>query len=131
MGGLLRGAVAAWRALDHLDVVWALGPNPMSIVIATMGLLRGKRVVLGVRQDSRAYVRRRHPGRRVFWLAADLMQGAFRTLARRCPVAVVGADLARQFPAQASWRSSTSRSSPRPTSGRTTRRDEARSRAAS
>ncbi len=99
VGGLLRGAVAAWRALDHVDVVWALGPNPMSIVIATMGLLRGKRVVLGVRQDSRAYVRRRHPGRRVFWLAADLMQGAFRTLARRCPVAVVGADLARQFPA--------------------------------
>jgi glycosyltransferase involved in cell wall biosynthesis len=97
-GGLARGAVTAWRALDDLDVVWALGPNPMSILIATMGLLRGKRVVLGVRQDSRAYVRRRHPGRRTFWLAADVMQAAFRALARRCPVAVVGADLAKQFP---------------------------------
>ena len=96
--GLLRGAATAWRALDHLDVLWALGPNPMSIAIATMGLLRGKRVVLGVRQDSRAYVRRRHPGRRAFWLAADLMQAAFRALARHCPIAVVGADLADQFP---------------------------------
>ena len=54
--------------------------------------------MLGVRQDSRAYVRRRHPGRRAFWLAADLMQAAFRALARRCPIAVVGADLAEQFP---------------------------------
>jgi glycosyltransferase involved in cell wall biosynthesis len=97
-GGLLRGAVTAWKALDQLDVLWTLGPNPMSIVIATMGLLRGKRVVLGVRQDSRAYVRRRHPGRRTFWLAADIMQAAFRALARRCPIAVVGADLAEQFP---------------------------------
>ena len=98
VGGLLRGAVTAWRALDHLDVLWALGPNPMSIVIATMGVLRGKRVVLGVRQDSRAYVRRRHPGRRAFWLAADIMQAAFRALARRCPIAVVGGGLAEQFP---------------------------------
>ena len=70
----------------------------MSIVIATMGVLRGKRVVLGVRQDSRAYVRRRHPGRRAFGLAADIMQAAFKALARRCPIAVVGADLAEQFP---------------------------------
>ena len=97
-GGILRGAVAAWRALDQLDILWALGPNPMSILIATMGVLRGKRVVLGVRQDSRAYVRRRHPGRRAFWLAADAMHAAFKALARRCPIAVVGADLARQFP---------------------------------
>jgi glycosyltransferase involved in cell wall biosynthesis len=97
-GGLLRGAVTAWKALDQFDVLWALGPNPMSIVIATMGLLRGKRVVLGVRQDSRAYVRRRHPGRRAFRLAADIMQVAFKALARRCPIAVVGADLAAQFP---------------------------------
>ena len=37
-GGLLRGAVTAWKALDQFDVLWTLGPNPMSIVIATMGV---------------------------------------------------------------------------------------------
>ncbi len=97
-GSLLRGAVRAWRALDGLDVVWALGPNPMSIVIAAVGILRGKRVVLGARHDGRAYVRRRHPNSRGLWVAADLMQFAFQALARRCPIAVVGADLAEQFP---------------------------------
>ena len=98
-GALLRGAARAWRALDDLDVIWALGPNPLSIVIATMGVLRGKRVVLGVRQDSNSYVRRRHPRRPALWAAAGVMQTAFRLLARRCPVAVVGTDLVRQFPA--------------------------------
>ncbi len=97
-GALLRGVGRAWRALDDLDVVWALGPNPMSVAIAAMGLMRGLRVVLGVRQDMPAYVRRRHPERRALWAAADLMQAAFRLLGRRCGVAVVGADLAGHFP---------------------------------
>ncbi len=97
LGALLRGVTKGWRALDDVDVVWALGPNPLSVAIAVMGVLRGKRVVLGVRQDSRAYVRRRHPGRRTLWFAAAVLDGAYRALARRCPVAVVGADLAEQF----------------------------------
>jgi glycosyltransferase involved in cell wall biosynthesis len=92
-GGLRR----AWRALDDVDVLWSLGPNPMSIAIAVMGLVRGRRVVLGVRQDSRSYVRSRHPDRRALWAAAGLMHRAFRLLARRCPVAVVGPVLAEQF----------------------------------
>jgi glycosyltransferase involved in cell wall biosynthesis len=95
---LLRGAFKAWRSLDGLDVIWALGPNPLSIVFAVAGLLRGKRVVLGVRQDTRAYVRHRHPTRRALWIAAGVMHVLFKLLGRRCPLAVVGADLERQFP---------------------------------
>lgn len=94
---IARGARQAWRALDEVDALWALGPNPMSVLIALLGLVRGRRVVLGVRQDSARYVRRRHPHRRALWLAADALQGAYRLLARRCPVAVVGDELAAQF----------------------------------
>jgi glycosyltransferase involved in cell wall biosynthesis len=93
----LRGLRPMWRALDDVEVAWALGPNPAAILFAVLGLVRRRRVVLGVRQDLRAYARRRHPGRRGLHLAADAMEAAFRALARRCPVAAVGADLARRY----------------------------------
>src|SRR5690348_6006890 len=35
---LLRGLTRLWRALDDLDVVWALGPNPQAIALAAMGV---------------------------------------------------------------------------------------------
>ena len=95
---MLRGAAGAWRALDDVDVIWALGPNPLSVVIAVLGLLRGKRVVLGVRQDSRAYVRRRHPRPAGALVCGRPDPRRLPVLARRCPIAVVGADLAEQFP---------------------------------
>lgn len=94
---LLRGVGRLWRGLDDLEVVWVLGPNPLAIVLAAMGLVRRRRVVLGVRQDTPSYVRRRHPTRRSLWLVADLMQAAFRLLARRCPAVVVGEDLRAAF----------------------------------
>ena len=51
------------RALDDVDVVWLLGPHPLALVFARVARRRGKRVVLGVRQDSLEYMRSRHPGR--------------------------------------------------------------------
>jgi glycosyltransferase involved in cell wall biosynthesis len=54
-------------------------------------------VRLGVRQDLRAYTRERHAGRGPLRLAAGALEAAFRLLARRLPVAVVGADLARRY----------------------------------
>jgi glycosyltransferase involved in cell wall biosynthesis len=95
---LLAGSVRVWRMLDDLDVVWVLGPNPQAIVVAVLGRLRGRRVVLGVRQDTRAYVHSRHPGRRGMALAAAALDRAFHRLARRCPVVVVGAQIAAAYP---------------------------------
>jgi glycosyltransferase involved in cell wall biosynthesis len=53
--------------------------------------------VLGVRQNTPGYARARHPRRRSFWLAADLMDAGFRLLGRRCGVVVVGPELARRY----------------------------------
>ena len=98
---VMRGLVVAlrrfWRALDDLDVVWLLGPHPYAIAFVLMARARRRRVVLGVRQDLPSYVRSRHPGRRVFHLAADALEGVWRLLARGLPVVVVGPDLARSY----------------------------------
>ncbi|MCW2673424.1 MAG: glycosyltransferase family 4 protein [Frankiales bacterium] len=92
---LFRSLRLLWRALDDVDAVWLLGPHPLATAFAVMADLRGRRVVLGVRQDLRAYVRDRRSG----WArpAADLLERAWRGLARRHPVAVVGPELARQY----------------------------------
>lgn len=86
-----------WRALRDADTVWLLGPTGLSLPFALLATLRGARVRLGVRQDLPAYVRARHPGRRLKHLAADGLEAAFRRLARRRPVVVVGPDLARRY----------------------------------
>lgn len=88
---------AFWRQAGGADVAWLLGPSPLSILFALAARLRGKPVVLGVRQDLPAYSRGRHPGRRGAHLAADLMELAFRVLARGTGVVVVGPDLARRY----------------------------------
>ena len=77
--------------------MWLLGPHPLAIVFALLAALRGRRVVLGVRQDLPAYVRNRHPGRRLMIAAASLLEAAFRLLARRSSVIVVGPELARRY----------------------------------
>ena len=83
--------------LDKVDVVWLLGPHPLCLAFAALAALRGKRVTLGVRQDFPTYVRTRHPGRRLVHLAGDLLEGAYRLIARRAPTVVVGPDLAANF----------------------------------
>jgi glycosyltransferase involved in cell wall biosynthesis len=99
--GVLRALVGSmrrfWRVLDDVDAVWLLGPHPTCLAFALLATLRGRRVILGVRQDLPTYARTKHPGRRGFQLAADLLEGSYRLLARRCATVVVGPDLARNY----------------------------------
>jgi glycosyltransferase involved in cell wall biosynthesis len=90
---------AIWGALGRVDVVWVIGPVPMSIPVALLGVARKKQVVLGVRRDLPSYVRHRLGGRR--WMlalgAAYVLEAVFRLVARRVPTVAVGADLARLY----------------------------------
>lgn len=81
-----------WRGLERVDTVWIFGPHPLALAFALMAAGRGRRVVLGVRQDTMRYFRSRLPAR---WAApllvpVWLMDRAFRLLARRMPTTVVG-----------------------------------------
>ena len=86
-----------WRVLGEVDVVWLLGPHPLCLAFSALAALRRRRIALGVRQDFPAYVRSRHPGRRIVHLAGDLLELSYRLLARRCPTVVVGPELARKY----------------------------------
>ncbi len=87
-----------WRGLDDLDTIWVLGPNPpQALLFALLGLLRRRRVVLGVRQNLPELIRFRRPGQRGVIAAARLLEAAWRGLGRVAPVIVVGADLARRY----------------------------------
>lgn len=90
---------AVWGALARVDVVWAIGPHPMSIPVAILGLARRKRVVLGVRQDFPRYIG--HRLERRSWApavgAAVALETLFRLLARKLPTVAVGASLARRY----------------------------------
>jgi glycosyltransferase involved in cell wall biosynthesis len=96
---LLGAARSCWRGLRDVDVVWVLGPHPFSFLVLTLALVRRKRVVLGVRQDTRRYYRSRLRSRR--WTAALplvwLMDSAYRLLSSRLPTTVVGAQLAKRY----------------------------------
>jgi glycosyltransferase involved in cell wall biosynthesis len=85
-------ARAFWRGLAHVDVVWAFGPHPFQFLLVTLAALRGKSVVVGVRQDTPAYFRARLPSPR--WkpilLGVRAMDGLHRLLSRRVPATVVG-----------------------------------------
>jgi glycosyltransferase involved in cell wall biosynthesis len=94
LGGTLR---RFWRVLGSVDVVWINGPSPMGILLALAARLRGVPFVLGVRQDTLEYARRRHPGRRGVLAAFRAMDGAWRALARRAPVTAVGPELAGAY----------------------------------
>jgi glycosyltransferase involved in cell wall biosynthesis len=87
-----------WRVLDDVDVVWILGPNPPHVLLfALLGLVRRRRVVLGVRQNLPELIRYRRPGKRVVLAAAHLLERTFRSVARIAPVVVVGPDLAHRY----------------------------------
>lgn len=97
LGAMARSMTRFWRALDEVDAVWLLGPHPLVIVFAAVAAIRGKRIVLGVRQDLPQYARTRHPGKRGFALAADALDGINRVMGRLCPVVVVGPSLAGRY----------------------------------
>jgi glycosyltransferase involved in cell wall biosynthesis len=94
----LRGAMARfWGALDDVDGVWLLGPHPFGIPFAAIAAIRRKRVVLGVRQDFPSYLRGRHPDRPILRLLGVALEAAYRVLARRFAIVVVGPDLAKRY----------------------------------
>ncbi len=87
-----------WRALDDLDTVWILGPNPpQALLFAALTLLRRRRLVLGVRQNLPELIRHRHASRRLLRSAASALEAAWRALALLVPVVVVGPDLAQRY----------------------------------
>ena len=53
--------------------------------------------MLGVRQDTRAYVGSRHPGRPLLRVAATVLDAVWRGLARAFPVVVVGPEIAAHY----------------------------------
>ncbi len=102
LGSVLRAVPASlqrfWRALDALDTVWILGPNPpQAQLFALLGVLRRRKVVLGVRQNLPELLRHRRPNAHLVVAAAYLLEWSFRLLARRLPVVVVGPDLAQRY----------------------------------
>jgi glycosyltransferase involved in cell wall biosynthesis len=94
---LYRSLRLYWRALDDADAAWLFGPYLHAQLFAVIAMARRRRVVLGVRQDFPAYVRGRRPGVRWMHVAADLLEGTWRMLARRCRVVVVGPALASHY----------------------------------
>jgi glycosyltransferase involved in cell wall biosynthesis len=94
---MLRSIRRFWRVLDDVDAVWVLGPHLLSIAFLVVANLRGKRVILGTRQDLPRYVASRHPHRRSLRRIALALEGSWRWLARRHSVVVVGPDLERRY----------------------------------
>jgi glycosyltransferase involved in cell wall biosynthesis len=87
------------RNLDRVDVLWVFGPHPLSSVLVILALLRGRRVVLGVRQNTVEYTRGRLGSPR--WLpivvAMRVLDAVDRLAARRLPATVVGEDAGRRY----------------------------------
>jgi glycosyltransferase involved in cell wall biosynthesis len=96
-GSLLRSLARFWRAIDTAGAVWLLGPYPHAVAFAVLTRLRGRPLILGVRQDFPSYVRSRRPARRWMHRAADLLELAWTRLARHAPVVVVGPELERHY----------------------------------
>jgi glycosyltransferase involved in cell wall biosynthesis len=94
---LIVSVARFWRLLDEVDTVWVLGPYPHSVLLALLTSLRGRRLVLGVRQDMPLYVRSRRPDRRWMHWSADVLEAIWRLLARRHAVVVVGPELERKY----------------------------------
>jgi glycosyltransferase involved in cell wall biosynthesis len=94
--GVVRGM---WRGLDKVDVVWVFGPYPFSLVLVACALLRRKRVVLGVRQDTMRYYRSRITSRTMTPLLAPLwlIDRIFRALSRWLPTTVVGHEIEQRY----------------------------------
>ena len=94
--GTVRGF---WRGLSRVDAVWVLGQHPFSFVLVGLALVRRRKVVLGVRQDTIAYFRGRLPNAK--WspalLPVRIWNTGFRGLSRMLKTTVVGDELARSY----------------------------------
>lgn len=91
--------VAMWRGLDRVDAVLVFGPYPFSPALVLFALLRRKRVVLGVRQDTMRYFRSRLPTPLATPVLAPIwvVDRIYRLLSRRIRTVVVGHFLERQY----------------------------------
>ena len=96
---LVRTPRALWRGLDRVDAVWCFGPHPVSLLLALLALARGRKVALGVRQDTMRYFRTRLRGRagRPLLVPLRALDALWRALARRVPATVVGEELERRY----------------------------------
>jgi glycosyltransferase involved in cell wall biosynthesis len=94
--GTLR---AMWRGLSDVEVVWAFGPHPFALGLVVLATLRGRTVVLGVRQDTLAYHRSRLPSKA--WTPIlgfiRVIDAAYALLARGVPLTAVGATVAHRY----------------------------------
>lgn len=86
-----------WQVLAQVDAIWLLGPHPLALAAAAVALLRRRRVILGVRQDSVSYAAHRHPRRAWVRIAFMVLERLWRALARACPVVAVGPALAAAY----------------------------------
>ena len=86
------------RGLSRVDTLWIFGPHPFALALVLLGLLSGKQVVLGVRQDSVQLYEARLASR---WspplMAVRLLDWAYRRLSRRVLTTVQGAVLERRY----------------------------------
>ncbi|HYI38490.1 MAG TPA: glycosyltransferase family 4 protein [Thermoleophilaceae bacterium] len=94
--GTIRGM---WRGIRDVDVVLVFGPYPFSLFLVVSALVRRKRVVLGVRQDTMKYFRSRLPHRfaKPVLMPIWLIDKAYHRLSRWLPTVVVGDHLEAQY----------------------------------
>jgi len=91
--------VGMWRGLSEVDIVWAWGPHPFSILLVIFAMVRRKRVALCIREDTVEYHRRRLTSRLwspilgVVWS----IEAVYRLLARRLPTTAVGTGVAQRY----------------------------------
>jgi glycosyltransferase involved in cell wall biosynthesis len=99
VGGTLVGF---WRGLPRIDILWVFGPHPFSILLVGLALLRGKRVVLGVRQSSVDLYNARVSGWKKMPAVAAVrtLDAIYRFAARSFPVTVQGAQLEQHYAGQ-------------------------------
>lgn len=103
LGGVVRAIAGTARAfnrnLDRVDIVWIFGPHVFGTLLILLALIRRRRVVLGVRQDTVQYTRRRVGSRR--WLpilaAVRVLDLLDRLASRRLPATVVGEEVGRRY----------------------------------
>ena len=103
IGALLRALPATvraiWRALGEVDAVWVSAANPVGVIVMALAKLRGRRVLVLVRQDTMTYFRSRLPSRA--WAPVLLplwfIDRIYRNVARRARTVVVGDRIAAQY----------------------------------
>jgi glycosyltransferase involved in cell wall biosynthesis len=102
MSGALRTSCSVFeRTLEDLDAVWVFGPHPLALLFASIARRRKVPLFLGVRQDYPSYVRARLPRgvRPLAMPTVQVLDRAFRRMARHAPTVAVGEELSKRYEA--------------------------------